>query len=369
MPPIPGETEAVSSTASETENDALSQDSNLGEGEAAGDSSTPADGKQTVSEKDWDPLSVVKKAIGQDSGSESEAAEGEGGKQADESSKSEKGNQEAKGATEEPLGEVTAEELKDYKPATRKRIEGLLDDRSRLTERLKEVEPAAEQMEMLQNFMQERNLTPANVSELLTVGGLVMSDDPKDLQAALVRVDSFRDQILSQLGEKLPDDLQKKVEEGLLDADSAKEMALLRVNTQRAAVKTEQAEQRVVTATKTVDTVKINQAKADVHSTITGWQSNKFKSDPEFSRKAELLQKELRLRVSAEPNGVVLDPQRALEIAEQAYAEVNRIYKALAPSATSESKRVLTSKANQQQMASVPESALEAAKAGLAKAR
>lgn len=368
MPPIPGDTEAVSSTTSEENaTDGLNQDNaNPDAGAAAEESSNSADGKETVSEKDWDPLSVVKKAIGKDQ-DESGAAEGEGGEQTDGSSKSGKGDQKAEGGEELPA-EVTAEELKGYKPATRKRIEGLLDDRSRLTDRVKELEPAAEQMEALHNYMQERNLTPQNVSELLLVGGLVMSDNPKDLQAALVRVDSFRDQILSQLGEKLPDDLQKKVDDGLLDADSAKEVALSRVNAQRAEQRVLTAKAHVENAGKVVEDVNTTQAKERVHSTITDWQSQKFKSDPDYSRKAELLTKEIRLRVASEPNGVVLDPKRALTIAEEAYKEVNRIFGALAPSNTNGSKRVLTSKANQQQMASVPNTALDAARAGLAKA-
>ncbi len=40
-------------------------------------------------------------------------------------------------------------------------------------ERVAQIEPAAEQMETLQTFMKERNLTSQNVSELLVVGGLL----------------------------------------------------------------------------------------------------------------------------------------------------------------------------------------------------
>lgn len=368
----PKAADADSSSASDVDNQdaenqiVADQQQEGEEGKTAEESSSTAPtGKESVSEKDWDPLSVVKKAVGKDQDN-LESTEGDQGKQADKSSKSENGSQKAEDA-DEPLGDVTEDELKSYKPKTRKRIEGLLDDRQRLTERVSAIEPLAEQMEVLQGFMQERQLTPANVSELLVVGGLAMSADPKDLKAALTRVDAFRSQIATQLGEVLPEDLQKKVDDGLMDAESAKEVALSRVETQRASTRTQQATQREENADKKVATVDETKQVDAVHSAISGWQQQKFKSDPEYPRKAELLSKEIRLRVGAEPGGRVLNTARATEIAEEAYKEVTRIYKALNPSQNTQAKRVLQSKANFGNMASTPNSALEAAKAGLAK--
>jgi len=357
-------TEDVSSTSSETKTLDVENQGNPDGHEKAPESSTGADGKETVSEKDWDPLSVVKKAVG-DFQENTESADGDQSKRPDGSSQSENDGQKAEGADED-LGEITDEELKSYKPKTRKRIEGLLDDRQRLTERLTELEPAADQMSQLQNFMQERNLTPQHVSELMVVGGLAMSDDPKDLRAALDRVNKFKSQIESQLGEVLPDDLQKKVDDGLLDADTAKEVALNRVDKQRAEAKATRAE-TVVQTTQQQSQQQIEAGAAQiVHSTISDWQRQKFSSDPDYPRKAELLQKEIKLRVMAE-GGKVLDRNKALQIAEEAYTEVNRLFKALAPSKAPEAKRMMQSKAVPGNMASKPNSPLEAARAGLAK--
>lgn len=353
----------VDNLDAENQNNADTQKSD--EGQAAEESSSTADdNKAAIPEDKFDPLSVVKKALKKEDDGDG-GADGDQSKQTDKSSKSENGNQKPEDANE-PLGDVTQEELDSYKPKTRKRIEGLLDDRQRLTERNAALEPAAEQMETLQNFMQERQLTPQNVSELLVVGGLAMSGDPKDLKAALTRVDAFRNQIATQLGEVLPEDLQKKVDDGLLDAETAKGVALERVENQRSRVTAEKA-------TQTVDTVSEEKKASDekaaaviVHSAISEWQQQKFKSDPDYPRKAELLQKEIKLRVNAE-GGKVLDKAKAVKIAEEAYTEVNRLYKALNPSTNKQPKRVLQSKANFGNMASVPNSALEAAKAGLAK--
>lgn len=334
------------------------------EGQAAGESSSPADGKESVSEKDWDPLSVVKKAVSKDQ-DDSDAPGGDQGKQADASSKSENGSQKTEDESE-PLGDVTEEELKSYKPKTRRRIEGLLDDRQRLEDRVQVLEPAADQMNTLQEFMQERQLTPQNVSELMVVGGLAMSQDPKDLRAALVRTEQFADQIRLQLGERLPEDLQKKVDDGLLDADTAKDVALERVDHQRATNKAKQSEETVQTVKTEAESATEKAAATLVHSTISEWQQQKFKSDPDYPLKAELLQKEIKLRV-AEAGGKVLDKAKALTIANEAYVEVNRLFKALAPK-SQPAKKFLQSKANPGNMASKPGSALDAAKAGLARA-
>lgn len=365
----PEAADAESSSAT----DANSKDANTegqvdiqgqGEGESASQSSSDADAKETVVDERAELLKVVNKALKKED-PESEAGEGTS-KQSDKSSKSENDNQKPEGDSE-PLGDVTEEELKSYKPQTRKRIEGLLDERKRLTEERDALRPAADQMETLQTFMQERQLTPQNVSELLVVGGLAMSADPKDLRAALTRVDQFRDQIRSQLGEILPEDLQKKVDEGLMDAESAKEVALSRVETQRASSKVAKADEQVQTATKQVQTVDETRAAEAVHATISDWQRSKYSSDPDYPQKAALLQKEIKLRVM-EAGGKVLDKAKALEIAEAAYKEVNTVFKSLTPP-NKQPKRVLQSKAYSGNMASKPNSELEAAMAGLERAR
>lgn len=366
----PKSAEDVSSTSSDdtldaTQNDTAGTQDQEG-GQAASESSPEADGKKSVSEKEWDPLSVVKKALGEDQEKE-EGKDGDPAKQTDKSSKSENDSQKAEDDPTKELGEITEEELKSYKPLTRRRIEKLLDERSRLTERVSTLEPQAEQMNILQEFMQERQLTPANVSELLVVGGLAMSSDPKDLRQALTRVDAFRNQIMSQLGDVLPEDLQKKVDDGLVDAETAKEVALQRVETQRAQNKVKQADTTVETGVKQANTERDALAAEVVHSTISDWQRTKIGSDPDYLQKAELLQKEIKLRVMAE-GGKVLDKAKALKIAEEAYTEVNRIFKTLAPSKSAPAKRVVQSKASPGNMASKPNSALDAARAGLAKA-
>lgn len=319
------------------------------------DSSTVDDGKETVSEENWNPLDVVKKAVG-DKSSEEGADEGQD-KQSDKSSKSGEDGQDSEDA--ELSDEVTEDELKSYKPKTRKRIEGLLDDRQRLSTQVETLQPLADQMETLHGFMDKNNLDGEAVSNLLMVGALRMSDDPKDLQAALVKAKEFVQGIELQLGQVLPEDLQKKVDEGLLDVESAKEVALSRVNSQRAEARVEQA--------KTVqETTQHTTAAQSVETAVSDWQRQKMSTDPDYQLKAADIREAIELRV-LKAGGRILDPRKAIEVAEEAYAAVNERFKRYRPTITPERKKVTPSKAAPGNMASAPNSALEAAKQGLAK--
>jgi rubrerythrin len=222
-------------------------------------------------------------------------------------------------------------------------------------------------METLTNFMQEKQLSTDDVSELLVVGGLAMSENPKDLEQALTKVDEFRNQLLSHLGQLLPEDLQKKVDEGLLDEGSAKEVALSRVNDQRAANKVQRAESVVETTQQQSQQSQQQVAAQGVHTAMNNWQSLKAGSDPDFKEKAPELAKEIELRV-LRAGGTILDPHKAVEIAEEAYKTVSETFQRLRPAKAPEAKRMTQSKAAPTNMASKPGSAIDAARAALERA-
>lgn len=331
--------------------------------EAASDSSPGADGKETVSEAEFDPLSAVNKVLGEDKPKE---GDGEGqSEQSDGSSQSENDGQ--KKEDEAELGDVTEEELKGYKPTTRRRIEGLLDDRQRLTERVQALEPAAEQMETLQNFMQERSLTPQNVSELMVVGGLAMSDDDADVRAAINRTEQFLGQLKARLGEVLPADLQAQVDDGMMTEAGAKEVALSRIRTQRADARVQNSAREVENANQRGESQATVARAQVVYQTISDWQSQKAATDPDYQRKATFLQDEIERRVLRE-GGRILDPQKALQIAEESYKKVSTLVSSLSPQKP-EAKKVLHSKAGSSNMASKPSSALDATNQALANMR
>ena len=335
-----------------------------GDQETALESSTEADAKDVVSDEPQEPIDIVKAVLKDMNGSEEDADEDQD-KQQDESSKSESDSQKSEDDVPEDLGEITEEELGSYKPKTRKRIETLLDDRSRQAERIKDLEPVAEQMDSLQNFMREKNLTAQNVSEYMVLGGLALSDDIEDNRTALNKINEYKALLEQRLGEVVPDDLQKKVDDGLLDEESAREVSLSRANSQRATSIAQRAEETVETNRGEMKQKDVDAAAVVINTAISDWQRQKVATDPDFERKSPFLQDKIRAKV-AEAGGRVLDREQALSIAEKAYEEVGEQVKMFSPVKAPEAKKVLSSNGGQGNMTSAPKTPLEAAQQSLA---
>lgn len=333
--------------------------------EATSESSAGVDEKETVPEEDWNPLDVVKAAIKETKDAEGGADEDQS-KQEDESSLSESDSQKKEDEESGELGEVTEEELKSYKPQTRKRIESLLDDRQRLNERVGLLEPQAEQMETLQTFMKDKSLSAQDVSQYMVLGSLGKSDDPADLRAALDQINIYKTALEGQLGEVLPEDLQTRVDEGLLDAEGAKEVALSRVNTERAGRQAEAAQNTAQTVEQQTTQNAEASAAAVINTTMSDWQHQKMATDPDFATKAPFLEDKIRSKVAA-AGGRVLDQSQALKIAEEAYSEVQAQVKAIAPAKVPEAKKVLKSGGAPGNLTSQPKTAHDAVLQALAK--
>lgn len=359
--PTPNGTSADSSSADVTSLDVVKEaltpsDQGSEHENSSGSSAEGEDGKQTAAEEPvWDPLSAVKKALEKPSGDEGENQGGTDKQRTDASSSAEDGQ--GKKSDDEELGELTDEELQSYKPKTRRRMEKLLEDRENLTAQVADLQPQVEQYQMLTSYMRENNLGSDEVAELMVVGAMAKSGKPEDLQSAIEKTKEFLADLELAAGVKLPEDLQKKVDEGYLDADSAKEVAQSRITRERAnetVTQTNHERQQEVTARQV----------GDVTDAISQWQQGKIKSDPDYQAKAEFLQTEIGLRV-ARAGGRVLDKAQALKIAEEAYTAVSDRLKKIAPRNT-ESKKVMRSSAVPgTNMAQQPGSALEAAKLGL----
>lgn len=327
-------------------------------------SETPAEAadenKDPAKEK-WDPLAVVKKAVADTKKSEDKPEEGAGEQDAEKSSKSEDGQNQKPGETEE-LGEITDEELKSYKPKTRRRIEGLLEDRQSLTDEVNNLKPIAEQYQILTGYMTENNLSEGEFADLMVVGAMAKSQKPEDLQFAIGKTKEFLEKLELVAGVRLPNDLQEKVDEGHMTAEGAGEIAKARITSQRA--------EQTVTEVKTKETKdEFVQAVTTVNNAVDDWQKNKIATDPDYRTIEPFLAAEMASRVAKEKDGRVLNRDKALQIAEESYKAVATKLKKAIPNPPPKPKTVLTSRSAPGNMASQPGSALEAAKQGLAKMR
>lgn len=332
--------------------------------ETASESSTEADGKEVVTEGNWNPLSVVKKALEEES-KPKDSDTGTDKTQPGQSSKSENENQ--KSDAEEELGEITEEELKGYKAPTRKRIERLLDDRRKLSEEVESLKPEAQSMQTFKTFLEEGEIETKDAVDALLVLRMSKSSKMEDRHLALKNAKMFVSQLEQQLGEVIPDDLQKKINDGDLDGEAAKEVAKARAI---ANISQEQTQKMISKAERNNEATVKAQADQAVTTSISKWQETKTAQDPEFSRKAELLKKEIDLRVMREVRTTgkrIDDATRAVAIAEEAYAEVNRLFKALVPNQPAQEKKVLRSRILNETLTKKANTPLEAAQMALDK--
>ena len=112
----------------------------------------------------------------------------------------------------------------------------------------------------------------------------------------------------------LPDDIQTRVDDGYLDEDAGRELAVARAGQQRANAQVDQyAQAKQQEATQ--------QHVNSMAQTVTAWEQKTRQSDPDFELKQEEIDDRIRVMVSerGRPN----TPQDAISMAKEAYGAVN----------------------------------------------
>jgi hypothetical protein len=252
-----------------------------------------------------DLLSVVKSAVEKPAeAAESPAAEGEVEAEAE----------------VPPEGETEAEDDADLPFHNHPRFKQLVSERNEFRE-------GHEQYGRITGFMSEHGLSGEEFSQGMGVMAAIKSGDPTLLGQAR---DYFQNglQILNErLGHVLPDDLRERVEDGLIDEDTARELAQSRA---AETLRTTQAEEREA-ADSQAEEVRARTALATSLATaVDGWERATKAADPDYSRKAELV--ETMCHAIVKRTGQVPDTaEKAVALAKEAYAEVNRQFKALLP--------------------------------------
>jgi len=148
----------------------------------------------------------------------------------------------------------------------------------------------------------------------------LLASDPT---AAIEELQRFTAMWEEKLGHKLPTDLKQKVDDGVLDEDSAKEVAKLRAGSalEKTRHEAEAAEtQRLSTATRT----------KEIHDSVNAYQAELKASDPDYTpEKHELVVDALTALVTK--HGVPSSVATARGMAKAAYDTVNKRLQAFKP--------------------------------------
>ena len=270
-----------------------------------------------TSEEEVSTFDLVKQAIdpegekddAEDSSEEDdEAVEAEGDKE----EKSEDEPEDKADNSDEP----SEEELKAWKPKTKKRFESL-QTKYREEKSLREkAENDAGQYRQFTSFLEENRLSGEEANKLFHIGALMKNDPVKALEA----ITPYYEELLQTTGNVLPAELQQQVDQGYLTKANALELSRRRAteNTNKAIVqeKTQYQQQQ--------DLTRQNQQFNSMQNALANWENQWSTSDPDYNTKKDrvLERVELALARASRTNSLPQTVEQITQLAENAKKEV-----------------------------------------------
>lgn len=193
----------------------------------------------------------------------------------------------------------------------------VLAERNKAREERDEFRQKAEEVDQIHAFMQSQNLTPEEVAE----GYQIMAAIKNDPAAAYERLQQVFKQVSLASGKALPDDLQQKVDDGLVDEDTAYELAQKRAQGSMTQAQLRSQQERMQRESHETQRREIARAVSD-------WENGVKNRDPEYGKKQKLVERTARALMAERQPGTV---QEALDLVQEAYKTVNEDLKQFRP--------------------------------------
>lgn len=219
------------------------------------------------------------------------------------------------------------EELKTYAPRAQERIRELVAQRNEFRDKFQAIEtqvaqlqPLAEQASQIQGFMQQHGLEPTEVQ----LGyGIMAALKRGDFRTFVDTMQPYMEAARMYLGEVLPPDIQREVEQGLISEERGRELTRLRGQSSQLQGAVQQFQNTAVQQQQvsTVETSKL---------AVNQWEQGVKANDPDFAAKQPMLLRIAQAMVM-EQGGPPRTPQEAVELAKRAYEEVNKTFTTLRP--------------------------------------
>lgn len=179
---------------------------------------------------------------------------------------------------EDPLGEITDEELKRYGPRTQRRIRQLLDARSELNNEVETLRPKAQNFDKIDEYIRDSRISNEDFAVLLEIGGLVRNDPFK----AYERLSAITAQLAKVTGHELPQDIQERVRLGYLSEEDARALVTSR---NKAALVEQRAQEQTAQAQEEQRRSLVQAHIQTCRSTANTWEARHRASDPDWDQK------------------------------------------------------------------------------------
>lgn len=167
-------------------------------------------------------------------------------------------------------------EQEKEEPVPYKRFHEVVEQRTQAEEKLKVYEPQIQNYNNITRFCEENQITADQFDEALRVQALLNTNPEEALKKLLPLVEALQ----GYAGDKLPEDLQKKVDAGKIELDDAREIAQLRAKSQFSA-KMSERNGKVAMERQQAEL----QQKMEVEA--SKWETTKRSSDPDYKPKAK----------------------------------------------------------------------------------
>ena len=201
----------------------------------------------------------------------------------------------------------------------------VLKERDTAREEAEKLKPLAKSAEVISTYCQTNNLTEDDFREALDMPRLPRND-PKAFRE---RLQLYVDNIDITSGTRLPSDLQQKVDDGIIDEETAKELATARMQVTS-------AKQHGQTTQQAFE----QQRKQSIINSLNAWEESKRKTDPDYVKQFDMINDRYMALQSLNP------PQtynEAVLLAERAYNDVKQRLSSYLPKPVI--RKVLTTKA------------------------
>lgn len=162
----------------------------------------------------------------------------------------------------------------------------------------------ADQYKKITTYMQSNGLSQDEVVEGFQVMAL-MKNNPAE---AYKRIKDYADRLAQYAGEKLPEDIAKRVDDGYIAPEDAKRLAVLeaekKLREERDAAFAQQREMHT---------------RQSIHSSVVSWEQQMKAKDPDWSAKQEFVTEQVKLMLQNEQPS---NPEEALALVERAHSIV-----------------------------------------------
>lgn len=205
------------------------------------------------------------------------------------------------------------------KPSVKKRIDTLLAQRGAARSETEAMREPANYWQQHVHFLQSNNITPDQTQQLYGVAQLIARGDWQNAAAA---IRPWYELALRQMGEILPEDMQRRVDQGDISPEDARELS-------RAKAAAANAQQQRAVSEHQYGAVEQQRHIEGVRSALSQWEQDVSQRDPDFALKRDAVMRYAQA-MRAE-RGLPPDPTTAMRWANEALGEVNKLFTAARP--------------------------------------